>query len=193
MSLGAQHNKLYDAATTFFETLVEKAKQEESFGIHNYPHIYHQPVQSARADSLWRSTMRLHDHMLETQGPFGRHRRCHEYPFNTKLRKKRKYSKRFTPVKVMDRETLEYYMVMKRNDEPSMLAYHTATQYQVDQLCSGKQIKVNIISVIDDVFNMSFLLHTLSFHFTFCSLPNKELTFDVFMPVPILIGYDWAP
>ena len=151
MSLEAQHNKLYDAATTFFEILVEKAKNEESLGIHNYPHIYGQPIQSMRAEVLWKSTIKLHDYMLDTRGPFGRRRRCHQHPFDGKLRKKKKFSKKFTPVKVMDRENLKYYMVTKRKDELSSIAFSTATQNQVAQLCSGKQIMVNVMLAIDDV------------------------------------------
>ena len=83
---------LYDAATAFCEALVQTSSEEEKLGT-DLSHLWNDTITSKRAKILLKSAQKVHDHKLDKQGQFGLLRRCNKYPFDPKLRKKKKYKK----------------------------------------------------------------------------------------------------
>ena len=84
----------------------------------------------------------MHDNRLDNKGQFGLLRRCNQYPFDPKLRKKKKFRQEYNATVILDRKTLNYFFHPKRH-ETKGTERRISTQLQVDKLCRGTQLRVN--------------------------------------------------
>ena len=145
-----QQNLLYDAATTFIEAAAEKAKTDEGdkevsklFRTH-----YGSVMGFKQLDKLSTSLKKVHDHYLEKKGSAGLYMRTHSVPFDTKLRKKKKYKGKnelTARISVYDRATVAYYDHQSmRGNETAKSLYDEAGAYQGDELCRGTQLRVKL-------------------------------------------------
>ena len=134
---------LYDAATAFCEALVQTSSEEEKLGT-DLSHLWNDTITPQRAKILLKSAQKVHDHKLDKQGQFGQLRRCNKYPFDPKLRKKKKYQKDYYYTKIVDRATQWYYERAEVGNETAKKELKISTGLQVDTPCRGGQLRVHI-------------------------------------------------
>ena len=137
------NNKLYDAATAFFELLVQKSTEEQKLGIQTISHLFDHKVEPRRNKILMDSVKKVHDHELDKHGQFGQQRRCNQYPFDEKLRKKKKFKEGYNYTKILDRKAMEIFFDKKT--QKSTIDHKISTQIQVDKLCRGTQLRVKLV------------------------------------------------
>ncbi len=86
---------------------------------------------------------KVHDHYLNTRGMMGRLYRTHQYPYDKKLRKKKKFKKGFQLEEpVLTREKLEEAVVKSEHSTEEAQKLNFASEVQMDQLCRGNQLRV---------------------------------------------------
>ena len=73
-----------------------------------------------------------------------RFHRCHQYPYDKKLRKKKKFKKAFKLEEpVLNRADTEMMHAAARNNEEVGTKLSFASEVQMDDLCRGKQLRVS--------------------------------------------------
>jgi hypothetical protein len=141
----ATENELYDAAVESFEHLVKKSEQEKKSGIESIDWLFKHKVEPQKSRILLNTTKKAHDHKLDNQGQYGSQRRCNQYPFDPKLRKKKKFKKGYNPMIILDRLTTQKAILHETKPE-KLAESKIATHLQVDKLCRGGQLRVHNIT-----------------------------------------------
>ncbi len=100
----------------------------------------------AAFSQLTASVKKAHDHYLDTRGMMGRLHRTHQFPYDKKLRKKKKFKKGFKlEDPVLTRAALDKAMTEKQRDQGSAAQrLNFVTEVQMDQLCRGKKLRVRV-------------------------------------------------
>ena len=141
MAGSAIENELFDAAVEFLEQLVKKAEQEINFGITSMDDLFHHKVELQNYKIHLNTTKKIHDDWLDKRGQYGIERRCNQYPFDSRLKKKKKFRKNYNaPIINSRKEIKRYATLIGRSDKIDK--YHISTQLQVDKLCRGSQLQV---------------------------------------------------
>ena len=141
MAGSAIENELFDAAVEFLEELVKTSEQEINLGISSVNDLFHHKVELQKYRINLKTTKKVHDGWLDKRGQYGIERRCNQYPFDSRLRKKKKFRKNYNaPVINSRKEIKRYATLIERSDKID--EYHISTQLQVDKLCRGSQLQV---------------------------------------------------
>ena len=75
-----------------------------------------------------------------------RFHRTHQYPFDKKLRKKKKFKKVFQLEEpILSREKLEVYESKAEHDTEVKAKLNFIGEVQMDDLCRGKQLRVRMM------------------------------------------------
>ena len=141
ISAEASNEQLYDAATAFFEQLVKKSGEEQRLGT-DLSHLWNETFTPERAQILLNTARKIHDHKLDKQGQFGALRQCNQYPFDPKLRKKKKFRREYNYTKILDRKTQLYYDINFRKNDTVKAIQKISTKLQVRKLCRGGHLRV---------------------------------------------------
>ena len=75
--------------------LATEFAREETVRGDDFSWLYDYSPDPDRLSRLTASTKKVHDHMLDTRGMKARLMRTHQYPYDKKLRKKKKFKKAF--------------------------------------------------------------------------------------------------
>ena len=107
-------------------------------------HLFGHKVELQHYIKRLNTTKKIHDDRLDKRGQYSRERRCHQYPFDPMLRKKKKFQKGYNATLINTRSAVKYFtMEMNKNrNTKKMDEYEISTQLQVDKLCRGGQLRV---------------------------------------------------
>lgn len=79
----------------------------------------------------------------------GRSHRTHQYPYDSKLKKKKKFKKGFVlEDPVLGRQKLEQYQAKSETNDEYHSKLSFASEVQMDDLCRGKQLRVKSLSIV---------------------------------------------
>ena len=141
MADSAFENLLFDAAVKFLEELVKKSEDEINSGILKMDNLFNHKVDLQKYRMHLNTTKKVHDDWLDKRGQYGIKRRCNKYPFDSRLRKKKKFRKNHNAPVINSRKEIERYATLKGQADRNV-EYQIATQLQVDKLCRGSQLRV---------------------------------------------------
>ena len=71
--------------------------------------------------------------------------RCHKLPFDTKLRKKKKFKKPKEIPRILGRKNCEDYHEKMKKDSESTVDVKNISEKQKDELCRGKEIRPPLV------------------------------------------------
>ena len=147
LAVQASNNELYDASAAFFELLLRQTENEEKLGKLNYSHLWNFKITVQRAEQLVKLAYKVHDEKLIKRGQYGRKHRCNKHPFDPNVKKKKRYRDPANVTTILDRETLDYLVLVKERKPIVDIDFQISTTMQVDKLCRGTQLRVLVFSI----------------------------------------------
>jgi len=161
MGKEAEAHRLFDSACDFLGLAVDLAKEKEedlSFlfdqgqNLDELEKFLEQTKKvKLRVDILLmhfyndnNNYYKVHDHWLDRRGMKGRLYRTHQYPYDAKLRKKKKFRKAFKLEEpILSRERTERMQARMEADNEVYAEWNFKSEVQLDELCRGKQLRVS--------------------------------------------------
>ena len=161
MASRAGINGRYHAAVAFHELLVEHIEKNVTTRVINYTHFEANKITYTRAKYLLTVAKAAHDTALSDKGQYGKFHICNSRPFSVKMEEKHfaKILKNLT--RILDRDTLfsyepDYFVERALHGRKTWTAHYDplnipksssvyidAQMHQIDDLCNGKQIRVD--------------------------------------------------
>eukprot|EP00095_Tigriopus_kingsejongensis_P006819 maker-scaffold82_size396747-snap-gene-1.16 protein:Tk06819 transcript:maker-scaffold82_size396747-snap-gene-1.16-mRNA-1 annotation:"hypothetical protein DAPPUDRAFT_308081" len=130
MGSEASANGLYDSAADMLELATNMAKKEVE--------------EDVDLSYLLDYTPNVHDHFLDTRGQKSASHRTHQKPFDTKLRKKKKFKKEFKlEDEILGRQKLDYYLSESEKQSEMAQKFNFISEVHKDDLCRGKQLRTD--------------------------------------------------
>lgn len=144
MGKEAGENGLHDSSCDMLEAAVELAEAEIAANV-DFSWLF-EPVQSPEVlRKVTDTAKKVHDHHLDKRGMKSRTHRSHQYPYDKKLRKKKKFKKAFSLEEpILSREKLEFYQNKAQDNDDYSAKLNFASEVQMDELCRGKQLRVRV-------------------------------------------------
>ena len=129
---------LFDSSTDFYQAALQVGKNEKVDTEPKYFSFKYSPSKVQKSFSL---AKKVHDHHLDRAGPRSADHRCHQMPFDEKLRKKKKYKKAKKFDTILSRSKQIEYMDKQQKDSSYTSVMKNIVEQQKDALCRGQDLR----------------------------------------------------
>lgn len=140
MALEASAHGLYDASAAFLEEATKKAALEAKEKI-DLSHLFGYNLTLKELQHMTTTAKKVHDEILVKRGMKSSHHRTFQYPFDPKLKKKKKFSKVKEMEIILDRAGWADLETKSQKDEDAKVKFIITQENQRDKLCRGQQLR----------------------------------------------------